>query len=35
MKRATHDHPVAKWLFIGALFAFVVFFLIFPVCVVP
>ena len=34
MKRATADHWVARWLFIGILFAFVLFFLIFPVCVV-
>jgi len=34
MKRASQEHPVAKWLLIGAVFAFVVFFLVFPVCVV-
>src|SRR5277367_5223878 len=34
MKRATADHWLARWLFIGILFAFVLFFLIFPVCVV-
>jgi sulfate transport system permease protein len=34
MKRATHDHPLAKWLLIGAVFAFVLFFLVFPVGVV-
>jgi len=34
MKRATADHWLARTLFIGTLFAFVVVFLIFPVCVV-
>jgi len=34
MKRATSDHWLARYLFIGILFAFVIFFLIFPVCVV-
>jgi len=34
MKRATSDHWLARYFFIGILFAFVVFFLIFPVCVV-
>ena len=34
MKRATHDHPLARWLLIGMLFAFVLFFLLFPVGVV-
>jgi len=34
MKRATQDNPVAKWLLVGLVFAFVLFFLIFPVCVV-
>jgi len=34
MKRATTDHWLARYLFIGILFAFVIFFLIFPVCVV-
>ena len=34
MKRATTDHWLARYLFIGILFAFVVCFLIFPVCVV-
>jgi sulfate transport system permease protein len=34
MKRATSDHWLTRYLFIGILFAFVLFFLIFPVCVV-
>ena len=34
MKRATSDHWLARYLFIGIVFAFVLFFLIFPVCVV-
>jgi len=34
MKRATSDHWLARYLFIGILVAFVVCFLIFPVCVV-
>ena len=34
MKRATADHWLARYLFIGILFAFVLFFLIFPVGVV-
>jgi sulfate transport system permease protein len=34
MKRATHDHPLTKWLLLGAVFSFVLFFLVFPVCVV-
>ncbi len=34
MRRATSDHGLARVLFIGILFAFVLFFLIFPVCVV-
>jgi sulfate transport system permease protein len=34
VKRATSDHWLARWFFIGVLFAFVLFFLIFPVCVV-
>jgi sulfate transport system permease protein len=34
MKRATTDHWLARYLFIGISFAFVIFFLIFPVCVV-
>src|ERR1700761_4845109 len=34
MKRATQESPAVKWLFIGVLLAFVLLFLIFPVCVV-
>ena len=34
MKRATSDHWLARWFFIGVVFAFVVCFLVFPVCVV-
>jgi sulfate transport system permease protein len=34
MKRATQDNPVAKWLLVGAVLAFVLSFLIFPVFVV-
>jgi sulfate transport system permease protein len=34
MKRATADHWAARWLLIGVVFAFVLFFLVFPVCVV-
>jgi sulfate transport system permease protein len=34
MKRATQDGPVAKWLLVGTVFAFVLFFLVFPVFVV-
>jgi sulfate transport system permease protein len=34
MKRATQDGPVAKWLLLGTVFAFVLFFLVFPVFVV-
>jgi sulfate transport system permease protein len=34
VRRATTDHWLARGLFIGILFAFVLFFLIFPVCVV-
>ena len=34
MKRATADHWLARVLLIGTVFAFVVFFLIFPVCVI-
>lgn len=34
MKRATHDHWLARRFFIAVLYAFVLFFLIFPVCVV-
>jgi sulfate/thiosulfate transport system permease protein len=34
MKRATSDHWLARYGFIAILFAFVLFFLIFPVCVV-
>jgi len=34
MRRATSDHWLARYGFIGILFAFVLFFLIFPVCVV-
>jgi sulfate transport system permease protein len=34
MNRANSDPVVARWFLIGALFAFVLFFLVFPVCVV-
>ncbi|HEV3271488.1 MAG TPA: sulfate ABC transporter permease subunit CysW [Candidatus Methylacidiphilales bacterium] len=34
MRRATSDHWLARYLFIGIVFAFVLFFLVFPVCVV-
>jgi sulfate transport system permease protein len=34
MKRATSDHWLARFLLIGIVFAFVLFFLVFPVCVV-
>lgn len=34
MKRATSDHWLARWFFIGVVFVFVVCFLVFPVCVV-
>ncbi len=34
MKRATSDHWLMRYLFIGVMFAFIVIFLIFPVCVV-
>ena len=34
MKRATSDHWLARWFFIGILFAFVLFFLVFPVGVI-
>jgi len=34
MKRATQDHPLAKWLLIGVLFAFILFFLVFPLVVI-
>ena len=34
MKRATSDHWLARGFFIGVLFAFILFFLVFPVCVV-
>jgi sulfate transport system permease protein len=34
VKRATQDHPLTKWLLIGAVFGFVLFFLVFPVFVV-
>jgi sulfate transport system permease protein len=34
VKRATSDHWLARYLCIGMVFAFVLFFLIFPVCVV-
>ena len=34
MRRATSDHWLARYGFIGILFAFVLFFLVFPVCVV-
>jgi sulfate transport system permease protein len=34
MKRATQEHPLAKWLLIGAVVAFMVSFLVFPLCVV-
>jgi sulfate transport system permease protein len=34
VNRATQDGPVAKWLLVGTVFAFVAFFLVFPVFVV-
>jgi sulfate/thiosulfate transport system permease protein len=34
VRRATSDHWLARWFFIGVVFAFVVCFLVFPVCVV-
>jgi sulfate transport system permease protein len=34
VRRATSDNPFARWLLIGTLFAFVLCFLVFPVCVV-
>jgi sulfate/thiosulfate transport system permease protein len=34
MRRANTDHWLARWSFIGILFAFILFFLVFPVCVV-
>lgn len=34
MKRATSDHWLMRWFFIGIVCAFILFFLIFPVCVI-